>query len=91
MFITTEALPKENGSFPDGEKLCTTENSQLEVKYKFILIRILYSKYDYILATCNYLFKINSSDGDIQCKCNTEENIKFLAFHSLLFCCRSDL
>lgn len=55
MFITTEVLPRDKGSFPYREKQCITENSQLGVKYKFILTEILYSKYDYILVTCNYL------------------------------------
>lgn len=57
MFITTEVLPKEHGSFPYKEQSCITENSQLEVKHKFILTEILYSKYDHILATSNYLKK----------------------------------
>lgn len=55
MFISTEVLPKENGSFPCKEKSCIRENSQLEVKYKFMLTEILYSKYGYILATSNCL------------------------------------
>lgn len=36
-------------------------------------------------------FSKKSSDGDIRCRCNTEESFHFLACCSYLFWCRSDL